>query len=88
MGNTHVKITHYTNYTLKTRPTTLELPPGNALTAKTKVYTPVCKGCLNTLGDTVSNERPHLCFGTSSPIMPKFVEKLQLYNCEPSSRPD
>ena len=34
MGNTHLKITHYRDYTLKTRPTTLELPPGNALTAK------------------------------------------------------
>ena len=32
------------------------------------------------------NNAINLCFGTSSPIMPKFVEKLQLYNCEQETK--
>ena len=41
------------------------------------------------LGDPRTNynsEGGNLCFGTSSPIMPKFVEKLQLYNCEQETK--
>ena len=32
------------------------------------------------------NNAINLCFGTSSPIMPKFVEKLQLYNCKQETK--
>ena len=32
------------------------------------------------------NNAINLCFGTSSPIMPKFVEKLQLYNYEQETK--
>ena len=32
------------------------------------------------------NNAINVCFGTASPIMPKFVEKLQLLNCEQETK--
>ena len=46
-----------------------------------KLYNPACKGRLNTLGDTVSNERPH-CHDPSSTkvIRADFISRVKRNN--------